>query len=120
MPTRSPRPANGGSLDYLGESVIVIRGDDGGRAPSTTCAGIAGRGWSTATGGCAKVLTCPYHAWSYARDGRLVGVPHRAEYPGLETGELGLMPVALEDWRGFLFVTPRAGRAVGRRDDGAI
>ena len=70
--------------------------------------------------GCAKVLTCPYHAWSYARDGRLVGVPHRHEYPGLDTEQLGLFPVALETWRGFLFVTLRAGLPVGRRDDGAL
>ncbi|MEO8175097.1 MAG: aromatic ring-hydroxylating dioxygenase subunit alpha, partial [Sphingomicrobium sp.] len=61
------------------------------------------------TGGCAKVLTCPYHAWSYARDGRLVGVPHRAEYPGLEPANLGLVPVALEVWRGFLFVALEGG-----------
>ena len=59
--------------------------------------------------GCAKVLTCPYHAWSYARDGRLVGVPHRQEYPGLETEKLGLKPVALEEWRGFLFVRLEEG-----------
>jgi phenylpropionate dioxygenase-like ring-hydroxylating dioxygenase large terminal subunit len=61
------------------------------------------------TGGCAKVITCPYHAWSYARDGRLVGVPHRHEYPGLQTEQLGLKPVALETWRGFLFVTLEPG-----------
>jgi phenylpropionate dioxygenase-like ring-hydroxylating dioxygenase large terminal subunit len=55
------------------------------------------------------VLTCPYHAWSYARDGKLVGVPHRQEYPDLETDELGLKSVALESWRGFLFVTLEPG-----------
>ena len=43
------------------------------------------------------------------RDGRLVGVPHRDEYPGLQTEELGLFPVALENWRGFLFVTLEPG-----------
>ena len=62
-----------------------------------------------AAAGCAKVLTCPYHAWSYARDGRLVGVPHRSEYPGLEPDTLGLVPVAVEEWRGFLFVTLEPG-----------
>ena len=62
-----------------------------------------------ASGGCAKVLTCPYHAWSYARDGRLVGVPHRSEYPGLQTEKLGLHPVALESWHGFLFVALEPG-----------
>jgi len=93
------------SLEYLGESVIVIRGDDGAvRAFANVCRHRGSR-LVDGTGGCAKVLTCPYHAWSYGRDGRLVGVPHREEYPGLETGKLGLFPVALEKWRGFLFVT---------------
>ena len=73
------------TLEYLGESVIVIRGDDGQvRAFANVC---RHRGSRLVDGeaGCAKVLTCPYHAWSYARDGRLVGVPHRKEYPGLDT-----------------------------------
>jgi phenylpropionate dioxygenase-like ring-hydroxylating dioxygenase large terminal subunit len=93
------------SLEYLGESVIAIRGDDGVvRAFANVCRHRGSR-LVDGTGGCAKVLTCPYHAWSYARDGRLVGVPHRAEYPGLDPAQLGLVPVALETWRGFLFVT---------------
>jgi phenylpropionate dioxygenase-like ring-hydroxylating dioxygenase large terminal subunit len=96
-------------LDYLGESIIVMRGDDGqARAFSNLC---RHRGSQLVDGesGCAKVLTCPYHAWSYARDGRLVGVPHRHEYPGLETDKLGLKPVAIEEWRGFLFVRLEEG-----------
>ena len=97
------------TLEYLGESVIVIRGDDGAmRAFANVC---RHRGSRLVDGnaGCAKVLTCPYHAWSYARDGRLVGVPQRQEYPDLRTEELGLVPVALEQWRGFLFVTLEPG-----------
>jgi phenylpropionate dioxygenase-like ring-hydroxylating dioxygenase large terminal subunit len=97
------------SIEYLGESVIVIRGDDGEvRAFSNVCRHRGSR-LVDGTGGCAKVLTCPYHAWSYGRDGRLVGVPHRNEYPGLKTEELGLMPVALEKWHGFLFVSLEPG-----------
>lgn len=97
------------SLDYLGESVIVIRGDDGEcRAFANVCRHRGSR-LVDGPGGCAKVLTCPYHAWSYARDGCLVGVPHRAEYPGLEPDQLGLVPVALERWHGFLFVTLEPG-----------
>jgi len=102
-------PGEWRSLDYLGESVIVIRGDDGEvRAFSNVCRHRGSR-LVDGTGGCAKVLTCPYHAWSYARDGRLVGVPHRNEYPGLRTEDHGLFPVALEKWRGFLFVTLEPG-----------
>ena len=36
-------------------------------------------------------------------------MPHRAQYPGLEPDELGLVPVALEIWHGFLFVTLEPG-----------
>jgi phenylpropionate dioxygenase-like ring-hydroxylating dioxygenase large terminal subunit len=104
-----PQPGDWQSLEYLGESVIVIRGDDGEvRAFANVCRHRGSR-LVDGTSGCAKVLTCPYHAWSYARDGRLVGVPHRAEYPGLQTEQLGLVPVALENWRGFLFVTLEPG-----------
>jgi phenylpropionate dioxygenase-like ring-hydroxylating dioxygenase large terminal subunit len=100
------------SLDYLGASVIVIRGDDGEvRAFANVCRHRGSR-LVDGTGGCARVLTCPYHAWSYARDGRLVGVPHRDEYPDLRTAELGLIPVALERWRGFLFVTLEEGQSL--------
>jgi phenylpropionate dioxygenase-like ring-hydroxylating dioxygenase large terminal subunit len=103
------KPGEWRTIDYLGESVFVIRGDDGEvRAFANVC---RHRGSRLVDGnaGCAKVLTCPYHAWSYARDGRLVGVPHRHEYPGLETEQYGLHPVALENWRGFLFVTLEPG-----------
>ena len=102
-------PGEWRSFEYLGESVIVIRGDDGEvRAFSNVCRHRGSR-LVDGSGGCAKVLTCPYHAWSYARDGKLVGVPHRNEYPGLQTEKLGLFPVALENWRGFLFVTLEPG-----------
>jgi phenylpropionate dioxygenase-like ring-hydroxylating dioxygenase large terminal subunit len=102
-------PGDWRTLEYLGESIIVIRGDDGQvRAFSNVC---RHRGSRLVDGeaGCSRVLTCPYHAWSYGRDGRLVGVPHRGEYPGLQTERLSLFPVALEKWRGFLFVTLEPG-----------
>jgi phenylpropionate dioxygenase-like ring-hydroxylating dioxygenase large terminal subunit len=102
-------PGEWRTLEYLGESVIIMRGDDGEiRAFLNVC---RHRGSRLVDGnaGCAKVLTCPYHAWSYARDGRLVGVPHRNEYPGLRTENLGLFPLPLENWHGFLFVTLEPG-----------
>jgi carnitine monooxygenase subunit len=102
-------PGEWRSIEYLGESVIVIRGDDHvARAFANVC---RHRGSRLVDGeaGCAKVLTCPYHAWSYARDGRLVGVPHRSEYPGLDVASHGLKPMALEEWHGFLFVRLEEG-----------
>lgn len=102
-------PGEWRTLDYLGESVIVVRGDEGKvRAFANVCRHRGSR-LVDGSGGCARLLTCPYHAWSYARDGRLVGVPHRSEYPDLRTEDLGLEPIALEQWRGFLFIRLEAG-----------
>jgi carnitine monooxygenase subunit len=85
--------------------VIVVRGDDGQPRAFVNVCRHRGSRLVDGNGGCARVLTCPYHGWSYSRDGRLIGVPHRNEYPGLRTEDYGLFPVALENWRGFLFVT---------------
>jgi phenylpropionate dioxygenase-like ring-hydroxylating dioxygenase large terminal subunit len=102
-------PGEWRSLEYLGESLFVMRGDDREvRAFSNVCRHRGSR-LLDGTGGCAKVVTCPYHAWSYSREGRLVGVPHRQEYPGLQTEKLGLHSIPLERWHGFLFVTLAAG-----------
>ncbi|HYI49507.1 MAG TPA: aromatic ring-hydroxylating dioxygenase subunit alpha [Allosphingosinicella sp.] len=97
------------TLEILSESILVIRGDDGApRAFANVC---RHRGSRLVDGeaGCARRLTCPYHAWTYASDGRLVGVPSREDYPGLDPAALGLIPVELENWRGFLFVRLEAG-----------
>jgi phenylpropionate dioxygenase-like ring-hydroxylating dioxygenase large terminal subunit len=104
-----PRPGDWRSLDYLGESVIVIRGQAGElRAFHNVCRHRASR-ILAGESGCAKRLTCPYHAWTYGLDGRLIGVPHKSDYPGLDMASLGLVPADLEAWRGFLFVRLEGG-----------
>ncbi len=97
-------PGDYHTLDYVGESVIAIRGTDGQvRAFANVCRHRAMR-LVEGPAGCAKKLVCPYHAWTYETDGRLSGVPFRADYPGLDPAQHGLAPVQVEIWRGFVFV----------------
>ena len=99
-----PNTGDWHSIDYCGESVILVRGTDRVvRAFTNVCRHRGSRLVDGATG-CAKKLVCPYHAWTYELDGRLSGVPDSASYPTLDKGKAGLVPVGLEQWRGFWFV----------------
>ncbi len=97
-------PGNWHSLDYVGESVIVVRGQDGVLRAFTNVCRHRGSRLVDGASGCAKKLVCPYHAWAYDLDGRLTGVPDSATYPTLDRSKAGLVPVDLEIWQGFVFV----------------
>jgi carnitine monooxygenase subunit len=99
-----PNKGDWHSLELLDESVIVVRGDDEMiRAFHNVCRHRASR-ILDGSSGCTKKLVCPYHGWTYEKDGRLSGVPNKADYSGLDMGALGLKTVALEVWLGFIFV----------------
>jgi len=92
------------TFDFLGESLLVVRGEDQKiRAMANVC---RHRGSRLVDGpsGCARKLVCPYHAWSYELDGRLTGVPMRGTYPSLEMEKLTLPAVDCEIFQGFIFV----------------
>jgi carnitine monooxygenase subunit len=92
------------TLDYLGESIVVVRGnDDTVRAFTNVCRHRAMR-LVEGPSGCARKIVCPYHAWTYELDGRLSGVPMKGDYPALDMTENGLVPVDVEQWHGFVFV----------------
>jgi carnitine monooxygenase subunit len=97
------------TLTFLGESIIVIRGDDGIlRAFTNVCRHRASR-LLDGQSGCVKKITCPYHAWTYALDGQLTGVPMKNEYPALDMSQHGLASVEMELWHGFIFVRLETG-----------
>ena len=80
-------------------------------APSSTCAGTAAR--SRARGeGRRETLQCPYHAWTYDLDGSLRAAPRADREPGFSTEGLGLLPVAIETWGPFVFVSPDPGESL--------
>ncbi|HEY5951229.1 MAG TPA: aromatic ring-hydroxylating dioxygenase subunit alpha [Kofleriaceae bacterium] len=43
-------------------------------------------------GTCDKQIKCPYHAWSYGTDGKLLGVPYRDEFD-CDVSQMGLVPI---------------------------
>ncbi len=94
--------------DYLvrnavGRSVLLTRDEDGvAHAFLNYC---RHRGAEPAKGcGNARRFSCPYHAWNYDSKGRLVGMPLRDRYDGLDLSQLGLVELPSQERHGFIWV----------------
>jgi phenylpropionate dioxygenase-like ring-hydroxylating dioxygenase large terminal subunit len=101
-----PSPGSYHTLDFLGETILVVRGADmQPRAFYNVCRHRAARLLDGASGHCAAMrIVCPYHAWTYGLDGALIGMPERAAFGALDMSRHGLVPIDLEIFRGFVFV----------------
>jgi choline monooxygenase len=53
-----------------------------------------------------ETLQCPYHAWTYGLDGRLITAPRSKREGGIESPELGLVQLQLGTWGPLVFVNP--------------
>jgi Rieske 2Fe-2S family protein len=51
-----------------------------------------------------RLIVCPYHQWSYALSGKLVGTPFVSITDDFRKEEHGLFPVHVREWNGFVFV----------------
>jgi phenylpropionate dioxygenase-like ring-hydroxylating dioxygenase large terminal subunit len=103
-----PSPGDFFTHDAAGAPLLAVRTDDGAIAVYLNVCRHRGTRVEPAACGQRKAFVCPYHAWSYGRDGRLLGVPHEHGFPGvLAGGERGLVRVPAGVAAGFLFVRPR-------------
>ena len=96
--------------DVAGESVVVVRGgDDTLRAFHNVC---RHRGSTILEEPCGRIarFQCPYHAWTYDLEGVLQRAKHTDDLEDFEPAENSLVPVRLETWQGFVFVSPRCRR----------
>ena len=60
-------------------------------------------------------FTCRFHAWTFATDGRLHGVPRADRFANLDRDCLGLKRIHCEQWEGFVFINLAAEPATDLR-----
>lgn len=99
-----------------GQPLLLVRADDGRlRAFYNTCRH-RGAELCAADGGQfpGRVITCPYHAWTYRLSGELLRIPSAGRAHHVPIAETRLYALSLQEWRGFVYVNladPRAGFA---------
>ena len=97
--------------DVAGESVLIVKDRDGGvHAHANVCRHRGSRLCEESGPGSKAGITCPYHGWTYALDGRLIGTPHLAA-DEIDRAALSLWSVACQVWQGFVFVNLAADPA---------
>ncbi|HET7694024.1 MAG TPA: Rieske (2Fe-2S) protein, partial [Gemmatimonadota bacterium] len=86
-------------VSAAGESVIVVRGENGiARAHHNVCRHRGTRLCEEERGRLGRSIQCPYHAWTYALDGRLMGAPDMDTVEGFDRADYPLHPAATASW----------------------
>jgi phenylpropionate dioxygenase-like ring-hydroxylating dioxygenase large terminal subunit len=101
-----PNPGDFFVHDDTGAPILVVRGDDG--SVSAFLNVCRHRGTRLAQAPCrhAKAFVCPYHSWTYDRDGSLLGIPHKDGFDGIDRKTRGLVRVPCAEALGFVWVAP--------------
>jgi len=105
-----PEPGDFLTLDVVGERALVIRGKDNVvRAFHNLCRHRGSRVVAEESGTCKTAIICPFHGWVYNLDGTLRGPAQPQSLPALDPVEMGLKPIDMDIWQGFVFVRFQPG-----------
>lgn len=101
-----PNPGDFLAVTLAGEPVLVVRDDDGEVGAMSAVCRHRGHPLHENCSGSVRRFVCPYHRWTYALDGSLVGAPHMKRTIGLDAlrAETRLPRLQVELWHGFIFV----------------
>jgi phenylpropionate dioxygenase-like ring-hydroxylating dioxygenase large terminal subunit len=99
-----PRAGDYFISEVAGESLIIVRDKRGVIHGFYNVCRHRGSRLIENRNGQSAAIQCPYHAWTYALDGRLIGAPHMDEVSGFDKTDYSLHAVNLSLWEGFIFV----------------
>ncbi len=99
-----PKPGDWYAVDIGDDPLLVVRDKDARvRVLSAVCRH-RGMVLAEGSGSCTK-FTCPYHHWSYALDGRLLGAPAMERALDFDKSGFALPSLAVEIWNGWIFTS---------------
>ncbi len=89
-------------VELAGESVIVVRDKAGDLRVFYNVCRHRGSRLCEKSSGHLSAIQCPYHAWTYSLDGRLIGAPDMEV--DFDRSSYGLASANVALWEGFIFV----------------
>ncbi|MCK8436613.1 aromatic ring-hydroxylating dioxygenase subunit alpha [Streptomyces sp. D2-8] len=93
------------TVDVGRESVLLTRSRDGSvRAFFNVCRHRGAKLCTQESGEVKRAFQCPYHAWTYDLNGKLVAAPNLTKMPDVGRTEYGLASVAVREWLGYVWV----------------
>jgi Rieske 2Fe-2S family protein len=99
------RPGSYRTVQVGRESLLITRNRHGeARAFLNVCRHRGARLCTEESGEVRRNLQCPYHAWTYDLDGRLVAAPNLGRMPDPDRGSRELVAVRLREWLGYVWV----------------
>ena len=88
-----------------GDNIVITRSQAGSlHAFHNVCRHRGTRLCTEKSGTFAGTIQCPYHAWTYSLDGRLIGAPHMDEVPHFRKEDYPLHAIHADEWDGHLFL----------------
>lgn len=97
-------PSQGYGMTRAGESLIIARDREERIRGFYNVCRHRGTRLCEEQSGHSSTIQCPYHAWTYALDGKLVGAPHMDAVKDFAKEDYSLHAVPLALWEGFIFV----------------
>ncbi|MBP7740898.1 aromatic ring-hydroxylating dioxygenase subunit alpha [Candidatus Woesebacteria bacterium] len=89
-----------------GESLIIVKDNQGKlHAFFNVCRHRGTRICEALSGNTGGAIQCPYHAWTYKTDGKLVAAPHMNEAKKFKMSDYPLHEASVATWEGFIFVS---------------
>ncbi len=100
-----PKPGDFITDEMFGDRILVLRGNDNEvRVFNNVCRHRGSNLVERDNGNCGRILTCPFHGWTYHLDGSLMGVAQTGAYDQIDKKKFGLKQLETEIWKGFVFI----------------
>lgn len=101
-----PQPGSYMSIDINGVAVVLTRNKVGDvKAFLNACSHRGARLADPGASECALKISCPYHAWTYNLDGKLIGVPRQELFTDFDKSDYSLKALPCREAGGLIWVS---------------